>query len=483
MPDLNHTPTPRRPKDPRIQAIVDGGNTYEVLMQAVGGPGYAGDDPNPRPLPQTTLSDFKRSGESSLQQAHQRGVQRIENALYFAFYADRFQGERDRSIGVPRDDLWWLASSGDTVLLSDKVTHHYTGIYNVNREANRVSFLDQWPDRFFLKEGLNAAGVAAKLVGNEPISITREEFRRVAVGLVTLDTPALLEDYFTQHPERAGRVEINLSCGLSLLDTDKDRFARVAAAYLARAWRLAEAEGAADTATLAARKLFVALSVAAEMAHLGGEPLGARAFLDRRRQLTARATSEDLLSQLDVDDLCRLGHAAGKAQHLEAAIEYFDRAVAADPAYEQAWWLRAIARDQREDADGAAADATEAIRLNIARAGALRAERDALDPRDRWGRSGVDGQIAAVERRRAEEYVLSFRGHFARERWDQARQAAGALIALAPQEAEGYRRMAMLEHRLGHLEEARSYATQALEREDDPDRRAALEANIRGLSA
>jgi tetratricopeptide (TPR) repeat protein len=473
---------PRRNPDPRIRDMLHSMNMWEVFLQLGGGMGYAGDDPDPRPLPPTTLSDHKQSMEAGLQAAHQRGVRHIDNALFFAFYSDRFKGETDRSIAVPRDDLWWLASAGDTVLLSDRVTHHYTGIFDVDRETERVSFLDQWPDRFFLKEGLNAAGVAAQAVGNKPLSITREEFRRVAIGLITMDTPALLEDYFAQHPDRAASVEINLSCGLCLLDVEKERFARIAAPYLRRALQLAEERGLQEKTVLAANKLFVALSVATYQAAMAGEPLAARPFQDELRRITSRTPQETILAGLDTDDFCRMGNAAGNAGELEAARAWFDRAVAIDPNHEQARWLRSIVRDQTQDFEGSAADAEEAVRLNIARVQAVEAERDALDSRDRFGRGAAESKVLALTRRRAEEYVLCFRGHLDRQNWDLARTAAAALIALTPDAADGYKRMAALEHRLGRVTETRQWLQQAIQREKAPDARQTLEGLLMEMS-
>jgi hypothetical protein len=49
----------RPPRDPRFQPYLDTKATYGALYAMVG-IRYAGNEPNPRPLPQTTLYDFKR---------------------------------------------------------------------------------------------------------------------------------------------------------------------------------------------------------------------------------------------------------------------------------------------------------------------------------------------------------------------------------------------------------------------------------------
>jgi len=461
-----------------IQAM----NTFEVLLQARGGFGYAGDDPDPRPLPPTTLGDLKESFEGGLQSAHRRRAQSIHEALYFAFYSDRFQGEPDRCITVPRDHLWWLVSAGDTILLSDRITHHYSFVFDVDRDTGRVSFLDQWPDRFFLKEGLNAAGVAAIPVDGKPPSITRKEFRRVAVGLITMDTPALLEDYFDEYPDQRSDAAQCLSCGLSLLGAQKDRFARPAALHLRRSMRAAEARGDPETAAVAAGKLYVALTVAGLSIRRWNEPLASRPFDDERSSLCAERGREELLSGLAPDDLCRMGNAAGRAGEVAMARELFDRAVALDATHEQARWLRAIARDQAGEPEGVVHDAAEAVRLNRAGVAALEAERDGLDPRDRHGRGAIDARIASMKERRGEEYVLLFRGRAALERWDEARSAAEDLIALDPDRSEGFKRLAFLEQQLGRLTEARACLQEALQRETHPAVRQALEHALAEIS-
>lgn len=461
-----------------IQAV----NTFEVLLQARGGFGYAGDDPDPRPLPPTTLGDLKESFEGGLQHAHRRRAQSIHEALYFAFYSDRFQGEPERCITVPRDHLWWLVSAGDTILLSDRITHHYSYVFDVDRDTGRVSFLDQWPDRFFLKEGLNAAGVVAVPVDGKPPSITRKEFRRVAVGLITLDTPSLLEDYFEEHPDQTSDAGQCLSCGLSLLGAQKHRFARPAALHLRRSVRAAEAAGDGDTAAMAAGKLYVALTLAGLAIRRWNEPLASRPFDDELNKLCAERGREVLLSGLAPDDLCRLGNAAGRAGEVSMAEELFDRAVALDATHEQARWLRAIARDQADEPAGAAEDAAEAVRLNRARVAALEAERDGLDPRDRQGRGAIDARIASMKHRRGEEHVLLFRGHSALKRWDEARSAAEDLVALHPDRPEGFKLLAFLEQRVGRLAEARACLKEALRRETSPEVRQALEHALAEIS-
>ena len=63
------------------------------------------------------------------------------------------------AIPVPREDLWWLAAPNDLLLVSDRITHHYTTVERVSTASERIYLLDDLPDRIFLKEGLNSAGV------------------------------------------------------------------------------------------------------------------------------------------------------------------------------------------------------------------------------------------------------------------------------------------------------------------------------------
>src|SRR5262249_38796595 len=160
----------RPPRDPRLQPYVQNQAMWGVLQTLAGGIRHAGDDPDPRPLPQTPLSEFKRRCAASAPS----GSGPVPDALHFAFYAARYRVPPEDAITVPAEHLWWLASEQDTVLLSDRATHHYTTVGKVDREQGRIGFYDNWPDDFFLQPGRNTLGIGA-----HDLSVSKAEFQRV----------------------------------------------------------------------------------------------------------------------------------------------------------------------------------------------------------------------------------------------------------------------------------------------------------------
>jgi hypothetical protein len=64
----------------------------------------------------------------------------VPDALHFAFYPDSYGDPPGKGILIPREHFWWLAMSQDSVLLSDRITHHYTEIATVDRANERVFF-------------------------------------------------------------------------------------------------------------------------------------------------------------------------------------------------------------------------------------------------------------------------------------------------------------------------------------------------------
>ena len=155
------------------------GKNSVLSSQVLQGMPYAGDGDNPREMPKTSLSDMRNNLQETL-----RG-DRVK-WLSFAFKSDERKSDDSSVISASKDVLLCMAAPGDGVLLSDRVTHHYTLVARVDRRAGYVYIADPWPDRIFLKEGLNGAGVKA-VHDDGFIRVTHDEFRRVLVGLVTID--------------------------------------------------------------------------------------------------------------------------------------------------------------------------------------------------------------------------------------------------------------------------------------------------------
>ena len=116
----------------------------------------------------------------------------MTDSLYFAFRTDQIEMPQPEIIAVPSEDLWCLVRVGDAVLLSDEITHHYTTVGKIDRKDARIYFSDPWSEKSFLLKDKNEAGVAAELKGTL-IGISRAEFERVIIGVLTLDDLGLLD--------------------------------------------------------------------------------------------------------------------------------------------------------------------------------------------------------------------------------------------------------------------------------------------------
>jgi tetratricopeptide (TPR) repeat protein len=483
----------RPPRDPRVQEYSGIALRGQLFKQDLFG--YAGDDPNPRPLPTRTLGSFKRQFSDYFQADPETARLRAPHALCFAFCSDKVKLPPQDAIAVPREDLWWLAAPNDLMLLSDRITHHYTTVHRVWPEGEKIFFLDDWPERIFLKEGLNSAGVSAEIVpyfagifdamlpGRKEVGITRDEYLRVAVGLITQDTPALLDRYLDHRPQARSDYALNLSCGLSLLDVSQDNVARFAVPWLERALAIAREQGSAQNERQAAGALYVALLVSSRRARQCGDALAGKPFEDCQRELVSRYGEKEILTGLDIEQLCRLGNAAGWGQDFDSATTYLDLALAREPGHEGARWLRAKVRLRREDAAGTLEDATEAIAANSRRTREREAERDARDPRDRWGRLDDEGRLAGLRRRRGDEHGNRANALIRLGRTQEARADAEQAIALAPDVSTGHFMLALIEKEAGNLPAARGHLRQAIAQEKSARERANLAQFLAALEA
>ena len=102
---------------------------------------------------------------------------------------------------------------------------------------------------------------------------------------------------------------------------------------------------------------------------------------------------------------------------------------------------------RREDGAGALEDATEAIAVNRRRTEEREAERDARDPRDRWGRIDDDGRIAGLRHRRGDEHANRATALIQLGRTEEARADAQHAIECTPDDSGGYRLLAVIEQK------------------------------------
>jgi hypothetical protein len=419
---------PRR--DERLEHLA--GTTLAIELVTQGAVGYAGDADDPRPVRPRTLYDVKKEMVDSLAAARLR-TSFPEDTLFFAFCHDRVASPLEETVPVSWDALWWLSAPGDILLVSDRRTHHYISVLRVDTDADSIQLLDPWPDRVMLKKGLNTAGVEAVI---EPlasegtagkalvVTITRAEFLQVAVGLITRDTPDLIDQYLADRPLERESGDTRLALGLTLLDAEKYGLFRKAAEHFRAALRVAEASHASERIDDAAARLFVALVGASHHQRWSGDALASRPFDDELRRLIADHTEERLLAHARRIELCSIGNAAAHSGDVVSARRYLDVAVARFPEEEEPRRLRGTVALVSRDYEGAAANLALAIDYNARRIRTLEERRDAWHPHDSSSRSRDDGLIAGLKERRMEELELHARALTALGRGPEATAAA-----------------------------------------------------------
>jgi tetratricopeptide (TPR) repeat protein len=459
-------------RGPRIEALA--ASSWKDTLDRQGRARYAGDDENAREVPYRTLYSMREGMQDNLDAIPDDGSHIPSNALFFAFCDQQVSMPVEQVIPVPREDLWWLATSGDLLLLSDKVTTHYATMLHASAETGRMALVDEWPDRIFLREGFNEKDVCARVnpffggvfdsvePGKKEVSVTRDEFLRVAVGLVTLDTPALLHSYLARRPELREDARAMLSFGLALMTPAHDAVARFAAPYLARAEELFAAAGENDKALESAACSYAAHLIAVLVQMHGRERFAVAPFAAEAKALEQRHGKDTLISGLDVELLIRLGNAAAVAGQYPAAFEWLDLAVVRDPFHDAAHWLRAKVRQFQNEPVEQVADATEALARNAAWIERRRAEHMARDPRDYYGRLDIERRIGGLETRRHEELMIRAVGLVMLGRLDEASADAEAARKLRPEASGPHRQLGFIAHTKGDIDASRSHFEAAL---------------------
>jgi hypothetical protein len=487
---LVHSTAPRRGGRPlsdlRLQHLAGATLMWELMSQGV--MGYAGDADKPRPVRPRSLYDVKKWTADYFPNARYRDAF-PEDTLYFAFCHDRMAMPLEEAIPVSRNDLWWLVAPGDMLLLSDRRTHHYIGVYHVDDDAGRIDLLDPWPDRVFLKKGLNATGVEAVVkpfggegspIGNHKlVSITRAEFLRVAVGIITKDTPELIDHYLVHRPEQRERLEIQLAFGLALMDAEAYVLARFAVSHFRAAMRLANAAQDTDRVEYTAARQLVVLVAAIHHQRWSGDAQATKPFEDELRHLTALYSEDRLLAGARSAELCTLGNAAGASADYAAAMRFLDVAVARFQDDEEPRRLRAKVRLTRQDARGALDDVDQALVHNARRIRELEERHDAWHANDRSSRSDDEARIGGLKERRFDELDMRVTALIGLRQLPEAREAAEELVAHAPNRSAGYAKLAAAEQLLGNMAAATANLRQALERERDPRIRLQMEALLK----
>jgi len=414
---------------PGIDAIINNSQIFDALGLFDGIP-YAGDEDNPRPMPKVSLYDFNKG--LHIDQKTLVETWHVPDAMYFSFADKKHHWEMKEAITVDNDQLWDMVMPGDTVLLSDYVTHHYTGVKHVDRDQQRIYFSDPWPERFFLKAGLNTENIEA----DDNLGISREEYLRVIVGLVTLDTPDLLLDYLNQNPGQHENGEMLRRIGLALLDEGRDSLVCTAAQYLVRSYDLLrQSPGGTDNMPLAA-ETYVALKIAIYKNQ--STLVACKPFQDKLTVILNDYNEQELLATLTADDLGRIAYVAAQEQLYTDAERYFDLAIGMDALHEYNLTLRASVRKINENYLGAIEDITQSLRANAINKENAHKSLDAKDSRDRFGIGRENSRLASLDKQYFKSLGNRCIAYISSQQLELAETDASAIIQGQAKQPMGY---------------------------------------------
>ena len=349
--------------------MVNSALTMSLAMQGILKSEMDSDPVDRRPVPRVSLVDLaehlNRMGDS----------RNSSKSLRFVFNKRSFGSQLQQVLRAEAAVLWCLTMPGDVVLLSDKVTHHVTVIFRIDREQGLVDLVDAWPEAIFLRSGKNAAGVDARLADSPSgtrklVRITKAEFLKVLVGTMMFDGVDLPEQYLALDPAAEALARTHLGIAATFLSYPSEVFVPDAIGYLERAVAIAERGRDQPLGDTAASRLHLAyrLAVYGSMTgRMAGDPVlhGKLERLERRYEVSG------LEARYGGMDLYRLGVAAGRAGSLTEAVELLGRSIAKQPDHQDSYLARASAFTVLRDRAAALRDARHALALNAAEEKAL----------------------------------------------------------------------------------------------------------------
>ena len=472
------TPCQPRPATDGIAAIIEGAES--LALESQGRIGFEGDEPDARPLPPASLHDLAGDLAASMRSNARAGAVIRPDAFYFTFYAETAPS-RDRDvIPAPKSVLWCLARRGDTVLLSDGQTHHITSVFSINRDSGIIFILDPWPERFFMLAGKNVRGYTARLVDapdplslskrvNKLVSIPRDQFLKVLVGLVTLDGPELVDYFALAHPAAAKSATTSLAFGVGFLHWSDDRFVDRAIPLLRRANEIARANGNKADSAYSANRLHLALLLQYYYRRLEGNQRGAAETMAGLQELWDRYGKDQLFASNRAIDFFRLGLCASTAGDFAGAVNFFTSAIESKADYEEAFLRRAIAYGKQENAPRAVADASEALRLNAIARLALAKQKAARHRRDVIGQQRDAGTEIYLEQWRALALQTRATAYRGLGESGKSLEDARALVAMSPNGALGHFLIGLAQIDAGNAVDARRALERAAQLERDPE--------------
>lgn len=379
----------RPARDPRIQPYIN--NSMIMLSLGLFAGGYAGYGANPRPMTPVDLTGFAQINDRAVAPLRRT----IPDTAIFPIWSSRVRTALDKGVAVPPDHLWWFVEPGDTVLLSDRVTHHFTTAGHLDREGDTISFADPWPDDFFLREGFNTLGIRA-----EGTRIPRAAFTKAAVGIATWDRVSLFDAYLEAYPAQAASAEMQCRIGHAILAIGGDQLMPMAAMRFSMAYDLAGRTDDADLALASAVGLYLSATCGFAVMKAAGLDEVAAAMSGLLWGLYQRHTAGNLAARLRPDELTRLAFCVLHNGRNDLAASASTRAIEMDPAFEDGYWLRATARCRQGRPAEALADVAAFLALNDQAVAALKAHQAAIHPMDSIAGSEVGAALATRLHRR-----------------------------------------------------------------------------------
>jgi tetratricopeptide (TPR) repeat protein len=425
----------RPPRDERIQPHVDNMMTLGTLA-LFNPPRHASEDPDPRPMTNVDLAESAALESQGLAAMRRE----IPDTAVFPIWSARRRIALEKGLAVPADHLWWFITSSDVVLLSDRVTHHYTRVSIVDRDNETIGFLDQWPDQFFLKEGRNTLGIRAS-----GTVITRADFARAAVGITTWDRVSLFDAYLEAFPGQAAAAEIHCRIGYAIMTIGAELLTPQAAMYFDRARELADTAGNTALELEAAARAFLASACGRARMQAAGDAATVARMQEVLTAVLRRHEGRELLSQLRPAELGRLAFCMEQAGDFGTQEVAASRAIELDVNFEDGYWLRATARFKTGRPREALDDVNAMIALNDRTLDELDTRERATHQDDVIARQQITAQRA--ERRDRRRRVLEI-GVYAAGQTADIHAAHGYLRQLAqlqPEHAEVRQRLEMIE--------------------------------------
>lgn len=378
---------------------------------------------NPRPMENWSLEDLREMverGGSAIRKD-------IPNAMCFSVWSNKqLRVPLDKGLQLSMQQLWWLVLPGDVALISDGATHHYTSIGRVDRADGTITFQDAWPEDFFLQAGRNIEGIASI-----DQTITRLEFERVLVGILTWDTTELMERFFCAFPDARKDAGTQFRAGNAIMAVGPEYLAQYAVEHFRSAAQLAiEQENAALSLTAKA-KMWLAAICARSAAIRSSDQRLIGALENAMREALAGTREDALLHELPPPDLCRLANSAGQINWLEMAERATSMAMHKEPDNEEAYRLRALTR-VRTLPKKSVEDGSRALQLNTKETQRLELELKRLE-QPRFG-GPTQYKLDRQRTRRISELETLTAAAFNAGLPDIARDTIHELVALQPRD-------------------------------------------------